>query len=219
MMRSESVRLVCFDWGGVILGHHRSWAEGCAAAGLPVHPETDTPECQQRRRVVSSRFQLGEIDSKTFFLLLREATNHLYSTEELERIHLAWLKSEYPGIGAIINRLNTTRGIETALLSNTNEAHWDRHLPRDGVEAEFPTIGMLTYRLASHLVGYAKPDERIYIALENTTGHQGSDILFFDDLPDNVEAAKKRGWRAELIDHTGDTAAQIESHLRRHGVW
>ena len=40
----SQVRIVCFDWGGVILRHCRSWQEGCAAAGLPVHPEVLTPE-------------------------------------------------------------------------------------------------------------------------------------------------------------------------------
>ena len=43
-------------------------------------------------------------------------------------------------------------------------------------------------------------------------------ILFFDDDPANVEAARARGWRAERIDAAGDTAAQLLDALRRHAV-
>ena len=44
------------------------------------------------------------------------------------------------------------------------------------------------------------------------------EILFFDDLSDNIASARACGWSAEQIDHTGDTARQMAEHLGRHGV-
>ena len=63
-----------------------------------------------------------------------------------------------------------------------------------------------------------KPDAKIYEHVEQTTGVAPEHILFFDDHPPNVNAARQRGWRVEQIDHTGDTVAQMTRHLRRYGV-
>ncbi len=35
-MLEKRIRLVCFDLGGVVIRICRTWAEGCAAAGLEV---------------------------------------------------------------------------------------------------------------------------------------------------------------------------------------
>lgn len=222
MERSEAsspVRIVCFDWGGVILRHCRSWEEGCAAAQLPVHAGIDRPELIARRRQLTQQFQIGAISTDTFFAQLVRAVDGLYSEDELRRLHDAWLLDEYPGMHDLVTRLHQRAAAETALLSNTNAAHWRRHLPKpDGSAPDYPTAGLLMHRHASHLLGAAKPGLSIYKRFEQATNASGSGILFFDDLPDNVEAARAIGWRAVLIDHTSDTAGQIELHLKAHGV-
>jgi FMN phosphatase YigB (HAD superfamily) len=76
----------------------------------------------------------------------------------------------------------------------------------------------LQHRHASHLLGFAKPDIRIYRAFESATGHSGADILFFDDLKDNVRAARSAGWRAERIDPDNETVPQLRRWLRQHRV-
>ncbi len=217
--RSARVRLVCFDWGGVLLRHHRTWDAGCAAAGLAVRAGSDSPGAVTARRRASMEFQVGRIDEGTFFARLREAVAGAYTLDELRRIHERWLIDEYPGVRAVVERLVRTPGVETGLLSNTNAAHWRRHLPLAGREPDFPTPLLLRYRHASHLLGLAKPGEEIYRAFEHATGFRGAEILFFDDLVENVESALRLGWRAEVIDHEGDTAAQIGRGLRVHGVW
>ena len=64
-----------------------------------------------------------------------------------------------------------------------------------------------------------KPDREIFKVFERTTGFAGSGIVFFDDIEENVLAARDAGWRAEHTDNTGDTAAQLREHLGWHGVW
>ena len=109
-------------------------------------------------------------------------------------------------------------GVETAVLSNTNDEHWRRLNPPDPSRAEFPTLLRADHHFASHIVGFRKPDARIFEAVEAYTGHRGARILFFDDLEAHVEAARIHGWLAELIDPTGDTAAQLLEGLKRRGV-
>jgi HAD superfamily hydrolase (TIGR01509 family) len=71
-----------------------------------------------------------------------------------------------------------------------------------------------------------KPDREIYHAFARATGFDGAPgsrggpehIVFFDDLPENVAAARAAGWQAFRVDHTGDTAAQMGGVLRGLGV-
>ncbi|MEI7658810.1 MAG: HAD-IA family hydrolase [Phycisphaerae bacterium] len=213
-------RLVAFDWGGVILRHCRSWGEGCRAAGLAVHDEVLTPEHIARRRALTQAFQRGELEESAFLQGLHEANDGRYTVDELTRIHDAWLLDEYEGVRPVIERLNATPGVETALLSNTNAAHWRRHLPRPGGgDPDYPTAGLLRHRHASHLLGLAKPDEAIYVAFERATGFSGPEILYFDDLAENLEAPSRLGWRCVHVDHAGDTAVQIVASLRSSGVF
>lgn len=212
------IRCVCFDWGGVILRICRSWAEGCARAGLPVHPAAVTDRAAAGRREAAEAFQLGRITRDEFFDAVSLATAGAYSPADARRIHDAWLIAEYAGVPELIRELGRMKGLTTALLSNTNEAHWERQLPRDGKPGDFPAAHALHVRHASHLLRLAKPDPAIYAAFERETGFLPAEVLFFDDLAENIAAARARGWRGEQIDHAGDTAAQMRASLVRHGV-
>lgn len=214
------VRMVCFDWGGVILRICRSWAEGCAAAGLAVRGDSASAEIKARRRVAAEAYQRGAISTAEFLESLGEIVGGVYTRAELARIHDAFLIEEYPGVDRLVDRLRTLPDVQTGMLSNTNELHWRRQHADDSSKVlHFPTASKLGHRHASHLLGHAKPGQEIYRAFERMTGFSGSRILFFDDLEENISAARAVGWRAERIDHTGDTAGQMDDHLRRHGVF
>jgi putative hydrolase of the HAD superfamily len=220
MPSSPDIRLVCFDWGGVVLRICRSFAEGCAAADIPLRPGVDTPEIKAARKVHADEHQLGLIDCDEFYRRASAATRHLYTPDEIRRIHDAWLIAEYPGVDAIVDRLIQTPRLQTALLSNTNHAHWMRHHPRAaGVPGDFPTVHKLQHRYASHIMKLAKPDAAIYETFSRSVGVPPANILFFDDLPDNIATARALGWNAEQIDHTGDTATQITEHLDAYRAW
>lgn len=218
-MSRPTISLVCFDWGGVILRICRSWQEGCERAGLPVRADTASDTVKARRKKIAEAFQVGELTPEAFFARLAEATGGAYTAEEVERIHDAWLIDEYTGVGDVVGELLARPGVETGLLSNTNESHWRRHQRElcTGLEC-FPTVARLRHRHASHLLRLAKPGLDIYHAFVEQTGHRAGRILFFDDLEENVAAARLAGWNAEQIDHTGDTASQIRGHLRAYGV-
>lgn len=213
-----TIRCVCFDIGGVLVRICRNWSEGCAAAGLPVRGRTADTDWAGRRRGVARDFSEGRIDLHEFSLRLAAATDHLYSPSEVLKIHNAWLLSEYTGIHAVMDRLQETPGVDTGILSNTNDLHWRRCESFDNLTA-FPIMARPRHRIASHIVRLMKPDPAIYQSFERASGFSSADILFFDDLEENIAAARACGWRAEQIDHTGDTAAQIHRHLIAHSVW
>jgi putative hydrolase of the HAD superfamily len=67
-------------------------------------------------------------------------------------------------------------------------------------------------------MGLVKPDAAIYRAFERDAGAAPGEIVFFDDLAENVHAARACGWDSVLVDHEGDTAAQVLAALRSRGV-
>ena len=48
--------------------------------------------------------------------------------------------------------------------------------------------------ILSHEVGAAKPDRKIYEAVQNITGEKPEAHLFIDDIEENVDGARSLGW-------------------------
>ena len=96
----------------------------------------------------------------------------------------------------------------------------------DGSPAQFGAPARLRHRHASHLLGLAKPDAAIYHAFAHQTGFSPNRIVFFDDLAENIQAARASGWNAHQIDHAGDfhiantpvSRDQLASHLKARFV-
>ncbi|HEX9296110.1 MAG TPA: HAD-IA family hydrolase, partial [Polyangiaceae bacterium] len=207
---------------GVLVRIGRTWTEVCSAAGFEVRGDVASHRAQMARHELMELYALGRMSEDEWATRSAAALGGVYTAEELKTIHHAWLVEEYPGVVAVIDGLHEA-GLHTACLSNTNHAHWTRMLHHDGTgplagEPRYPGIVRLRSHYASHLLGLAKPDEAIYRAFERASGYGGDEILFFDDLPANVEAARKIGWTAERIDPDVDTAPQLHEHLRRRRV-
>jgi len=218
-----SERVVCFDLGGVLVRICRSWAEACGKAALDErNPEWFASDVWTRlRRAVGDRYQSGQIDCDSYHTELAQQNGGAYTATELRRIHDAWTLEEYPGALELVQALNALPSVTTACLSNTNHGHWVRLANLDG-QSEYPSVLALRHRLASHLLGCAKPDPRIYAlafsAFADGGRLQPSDVVFFDDLAENVAAARAAGWSAFRVDPSGDTAAQMRRALASAGI-
>lgn len=216
-MNAPGIQLVVFDLGGVVVRICRSWQQACQATGLDFRPRVAEAELIARRKLVSRRYETGSIDDATFYLEMSRSMDGLYTPEEVRNLHLAWILGEYDGIGAAIESLHNA-GVATGVLSNTNASHWRQLTSGPHGPAKFPTVERAQHVHASHLLGLAKPDRAIYEAFCSRVGVDPARVLFFDDLAENVAAARSAGWRSEQIDHQGDPAAQVRTWLGRHGV-
>jgi len=212
----NSIRVVCFDLGGVLVRIYKTWPDVCRAAGLEDRGGAAAAVHEAARRELMEGFVVGRLSAAEWSGRLFGALDGLYSPADLARIHDAWIVAEYDGVGAVVDDVNRA-GVVTACLSNTNHTHWVRMIDASGA-GEFPAVCRLHRHFASHILGLAKPDPQIYRAFERAVGHAGAEILFFDDLPENIEAARALGWRAEPIDPYTETAPQLRALLRRHGV-
>jgi len=206
----SDVRVAVLDLGGVVVRICRSWQEGCAAAGVDHRPHVERTLVGRETAELLDRHQRGTLPCADFHAGLSRIMQGAYTPDELAAIHRAWTREDYPGVAEVIERVHRA-GLESACLSNTNASHWT-------VLEDSPGVSRIRHRHASHLLGLAKPDPAIYRAFERATGFAPQHIVFFDDLPENVAAARSCGWNAVQVDHTGDTAAQIVAGLAQHGV-
>ena len=206
-----SIRLVCFDLGGVVVRICRSWPEGCRAAGIDLRGDFPSGDAQLTAwNELGAQLGSGRIDPHTWSRSISELIQGAYSADEVRNIHSAWILGEYEGVGDIIDQLHDA-GLQTAALSNTNSDHWAQM-------NDYPAFLRLGRRFASHELGLLKPDPAIYRAFERRANQRGNEILFFDDTPENITAAQSLGWRAELIDPHSRTDHQIARALQRHGI-
>ena len=106
-------------------------------------------------------------------------------------------------------------GIPTGVLSNTSPWHWDY------CKATFPTI--LRYIPGNHVLsfnaGAMKPDPAIYeyafgIASRAVPKIERSEILFLDDLENNVAGAKQFGFAAvQYFPDSHDSISLLENFI------
>lgn len=216
------VQIVVFDLGGVVVQICRSLKEAGARVGIDVPDSDITPEQRLARKAVHALYERGHLVCDEFFVQIAKTSGGRYAPSQFKAMHEAWIIGEYPGVSSLIDDLHGA-GLHTGVLSNTNAAHWAQMQPTvraDGSIAapKFQTPGKPRHKFASHLMGFAKPDRAIYDAFAKATGYAPGSILFFDDLPDNVAAARSAGWKAHQIDHTGDPAAQMREHLGMLGI-
>jgi FMN phosphatase YigB (HAD superfamily) len=78
-------------------------------------------------------------------------------------------------------------GIQTGVLSNVGDAM------EAGIVARFPWLAKFNHRTFSHRLGMAKPDAAIYRHAAEGLGVAADEILFVDDLEENVAAARAAG--------------------------
>lgn len=200
------VRVVCLDWGGVLLRICNGWEEACEAAGLPLPATPVSAEIRARRRELAEAYQLGNMPCERYFSAVADLSPG-YAAADIERLHDAWLLHEYDGAVEFAEELAGHGRVTSALLSNTNARHWVRR-------EQFRAAGMLEHQLASHEHRLAKPDAGFYRALEAAVGACGAEIVFFDDLEANVAAARSLGWQAVRVDPAGNTVAQVRRSLQ-----
>jgi FMN phosphatase YigB (HAD superfamily) len=204
-----AVPLVAFDLGGVLVRICGDMAHGCRVAGVTPRAEP-VPVDPGRMRELTDAHQRGELDHADFLRGVSQCLGGSLDVDEVGRVHDAWILGEYEGVSDLLQGLRA-RGAATACLSNTNASHWVQ-LHR------MAFFGGLDHRHASHELGLVKPDPRIFQAFERRIGRSGADIVYFDDLEENVQAAAHAGWQAHRVDPRIQTVPQIRAVLRAQGI-
>jgi FMN phosphatase YigB (HAD superfamily) len=210
-----SIRFIFFDLGNVLLRFdpERMMLQGSNVVGcLPDELFRVIYESGWNRRL-----ETGKADDEEFFVALcqtmkrqpdynkfREAVNDIF--DEIFEIQ--------PFLSQLAS-INFPRGI----LSNTDKGHWNH------IKKKFPVLMNLIpdNHVLSFNVGAMKPDPAIYFyALEvaqkmfaDTVPIERDEILFIDDLENNITGAKKFGF--DTIQFTSWN--HVANELKNRALW
>ena len=72
---------------------------------------------------------------------------------------------------------------------------------------------------AFELAGVALPHDVLDEPTRAATAFPPERIVFFDDLAENVAAARERGWRAHLVERCDNPIPAVRKFLVDDGVW
>lgn len=212
-MNQPGIKLVCLDLGRVLIRICDSWQEACRLADVPfVEFKSDGAALKEFYELVH-RYEVGGLACDAFFE--RASGLARLTVDQTRTAWNAWTCEGYAGAADLLDRLREA-GFLVACLSNTNPSHWSIFHDRTS-HCHFP-MERFDFRFASHLVGAAKPDEAIYVHVEQHTRVAPQHIAFFDDLAPNVASARARGWNAFAITPDRHPPDQIADHLTGLGV-
>lgn len=189
------IRFIFFDLGNVLVKFSiaRLLEQGAALTGC----EIDTVRSGLFADGISARYECGDITEDEYCSHFVHTTGIDVDRERLENA----LCDIFTLNESIIPALEELRAREVPLgiLSNTGPGHW-RHCQR-----EFPKIfeSIPSNYILSYEVGTMKPDRKIYAAAMKTAakvipGIAPGEVMFFDDLAANVEAAREFGFAAVI---------------------
>ena len=193
------------------------WTEAAAHAELPDRIGVESTAEREGRFRLYREHDLGLLSNEEYFERVAALYGYRCSAEEVARLHRAILIGEHDGVHSVVAAAKE-RGLSTACLSNTNAFHWDVMHDPAAPPDRWRAFRALDQKLASHLLGMAKPDRQIYDSAARMLGAAPEEILFFDDREENIAAAREAGWRAEVVQPGLNPAEQIAAGLRRHGV-
>jgi FMN phosphatase YigB (HAD superfamily) len=150
-------------------------------------------------------YERNEIDAAGYFESLRRE-GLVLTDEQFTEGWNAVMGEEIAPTVALVKRLAPR--VPQYLLSNTNRVHFDYARARYA-EALAP----LHRLFLSHEMRLRKPERAIFDQVAREIGVPASRILFFDDLEQNVEAARASGMDAVLVRSHDDVSRAVEERL------
>ncbi len=192
---------VIFDYGRV-LSLAPSEAEMQEFAALVGVPEPPFLEIYSATR---HNYDCGRADFRQHWQAFADAAGVKLRPAQVERIAgmetLMWLRVN-PQALALVREIKA-HGVRTAILSN---------IPHDLLAEvrKFNWLDEFEVKIWSCELGVVKPDPAIYRACLDPLGCVAERTLFFDDRPNNVEAARDLGMDAHIF----ESAEQARSIVR-----
>jgi len=216
-VESGTVRFVYFDLGNILVSFDRNRV--CVAVADLFGGSTSRADEVLHRGGLQEDLEWGRIDELEFsrrlhdrFLIDQTATRPDVPLEKIRRA----ISDMFAPIEAMAGVVRQVRelGLPIGILSNTCQAHWDWVLAQQWDVTAGPfDVAVLSYQSKS-----MKPDATIYQHAEQharrIAGATPEQILFVDDRPENVEAARRRGWISEVCLGTD----QVVEAFQRHGL-
>lgn len=149
------------------------------------------------------RYEAGYLSTDDFLSGLCSLFTDNFSINHLEKAFSGIIREQVEQMIDIVQAVSSK--CETALVSNTNEIHYNICM------TSCKALKLLQKHYLSYQMLAVKPDFRFYKAIINDQNAIPSDLLFIDDSPENVEAAKEAGMKGVLFKNIDQLKIALES--------
>lgn len=198
-----SIRAVIFDFGGVLIRmvDDRPRLKLAEQLGLPLSQLDDLVFFSDS----SQKASRGEISVGMHWEAVRNALG--IRIEDMP----GFLEQYWSADDVNWQLLDTIRDLhpryKVGLLSNA----WDDL--RLTLQTRWDIAGLFDELIISAEVKMVKPDPRIFRLAADRLGVQPGEIVFIDDIADNIEAARKEGWISIQYQDTQKTIDALNQYL------
>jgi len=180
------IKALIFDLGNVLIYFDWKIAREKLNQFEPELGEKTTRYLKENKQLIYN-LECGKISEDEFLTAIKGSVNSSLTKEELAKIYseIFWENSE------LTKHLPTLKlNYKLYLLSNTNKIH--RKYGWDG----YNFLKYFDRLFLSYEIGFAKPDREIYEFVLSNIPFKKDEIIYIDDIPEYIEAAKKLGWNA-----------------------
>lgn len=180
-----SIQAILFDYGRVLSAppDPAAWSDMRRLTGLPEE------SLQSAYWALRHTYDQGHLTGRAYWQQVTTACIPKLSEEDLDQLLEAdtrlWTQLNTPMV-AWAQHLQRA-GFKTGVLSNLGDAM------AAGILARFDWLAAFDHCTWSYMLKMAKPDPAIFLHAADGLKTPPSAILFIDDLPDNVAAARKIG--------------------------
>ncbi|CAO4365346.1 unnamed protein product [Caenorhabditis nigoni] len=220
MTVKSQIKAVVYDFGGVLLsyeGVRDKWAAMSRSLGLPeeaVHSESVGIEFSQwlgpDRSLFLGTLTVDDLEGGLFMQYLKHKYGDTINHDVVIKPYTECLRGENVRIHK--NMQNTVellkkKGFKTAMLTNNmflDKEHKETRLPCDLTHFDEVVESCLEHMM--------KPDARFYQLVEERLGVKPEEIVFLDDLHENIEAAEKLGWNTIMVSDIENAIRELEKY-------
>ena len=203
-MTPSPIQVILFDLGGVLV-EFDGIAPLIALSGNKLDQEG------ARRFWLTSpsvrKFETGKCGAEEFARGAMSELGLAMAPDVFMRQFVSWDHGPMDGALSLLDALKPR--FLLACLSNNNELHWNRLLKETKLPEKFHRCYL------SHEIGLMKPDRESFAHVVRELGTAPEHILFFDDNPECVDAAKLQGFHARCARGIGEVRAVL-SELGLH---
>jgi HAD superfamily hydrolase (TIGR01509 family) len=184
---SDSVELVLFDLGGVLL----------QLRGVPSMRELSgiSSDDELWSRWLSCpwvrSFESGSCSDEAFARGVVEDWGLSISPAAFLEEFRTWPSGPLAGAEELVTEVMAR--VPVGCFSNTNALHWHDHL------MGWPLVRLFDTRFLSYEIGFLKPDRQAFDYVASNVGPSPDRVLFLDDNAANVDGAQAAGFSAQLV--------------------
>lgn len=193
----NNIKVVLFDLGRVLM--HIDFDAFPNRLGLLT--EEQRAPFQQPIGKLWRVYETGAMTTDEFLDNLFSIFNRTFTKEHILEAWNGIIVRDNEEIVPLVQKIQ--KKFQTAILSNTSPSHWEKVLQISDVVKSIP------HHFTSFTIGAMKPDRVVYEHVVSSLNVLPNEIIFIDDLKENVDGAIQAGMQGLVFKNALDTEKQL----------